>query len=142
MVEQTGFSSTFGLPKVSLLRESVLTAQQSFIVFVLCSTKRVIYGETEGGKKREKNITPKTVCYLTNNGSPESLLVFVCSGWIGLALAQRLCFSPASFGQSVLCHGCLHHRRRFVVQQKLQRAVSVVAGRADLAAAVGVVVWN
>lgn len=122
-----GDSSTFGLPTVSLLTHSVLTAQQSFINLLLYSTKLAVSGGKKNNKKND--ITPKTVCFIKHRRR----LVFMCPGWIQLTLAQRLSFSPASFGWSVLRHG----GGGFVFQQQLQRAVSVVVGRADLAAAVG-----
>lgn len=63
--------------------------------------------------------------------------VLLRSGWLHLTLAQRLCLRPASLGRPFMCCCCVS-----VVQQRLQRTISVVAGCTGLAAAVGVVVWN
>lgn len=54
-----------------------------------------------------------------------------------LTLAQWLGLRSASLGWPFMRSCCVS-----VVRRRLQRAVSVVAGRTDLAAAVGVVVWN
>lgn len=63
--------------------------------------------------------------------------VLLRSGWFYLILAQWFCLRPASLGRPFM--RCC---RVSVVQRRLQRTVPVVARRTELAAAVGVVIWN
>lgn len=61
--------------------------------------------------------------------------VLLRSGGFYLTLAQWFCLRSASLGRPFSC--CVS-----VVHGRLQRTISVMAGRTNLAAAIGVIVWN
>lgn len=112
-----GDSSTFGLPTVSLLTHSVLTAQQSFINLILYYTKLAV----SGGKKTQKKTRhhPKNgVFYQTSapislhvswmdpaHSGPKAQLQS-CIFWLVCPAPRRgwLCV-PAAAPESRFCRG-------------------------------------
>lgn len=84
----------------------------------------------EAGTLFTPNLTPISLHHWAVDPS-----VLLRSGGFYLTLAQWFCLRSASLGRPFSC--CVS-----VVHGRLQRTISVMAGCTNLAAAIGVIVWN